>query len=1136
MGGGGGLRITNPANAVEDEGRKSASSSPRKHGVPKLHRRGSFKEDFEVDYEITTPRVNVQWSPTSGGGEKMPSAAAAAPKLPPPPPVFDGSNEMEVDDPETTRTTGEKGQVTAAAAPAPAPAPASADGGKRGAVIPFSLDYDPTLATLVRECKTEEVERYVTEVVSSQGEAAASKVVSMADPAHGFTPLMCAVCEECSEGMTKIMNILLKHGGKDGSTGICDKNGNTAHHWAARYGNHRAVALISYHELKLLESNKTWKPTFVNANRAGDTPLHIASKYGNVETCAMILKAISAYYYSPNRNRSLHPTMTCLMDARNRAFETAFDIAAVELRPNDGDSSSGSEISKSPVNRSPVNNDEDSPTDERMGRFLEARKRVRSRFLEHNEYFKTLVLHHEDCLKHVPMDNGTQDVWEAPARIDAIFKGMKDVGAVKLSTGFKCATIEQLERAHSPDYIKFVKTLSETLNGEDAKPVAFTPRVQKCIYKIDDEDIKENEQSDTSFSKGSWLAATRAAGSVVHAVDALFMGAQKRHRNVFCMVRPPGHHAGIDGLLEDCSSCGFCIFNNVAVGALHALAKYERVKKVCIVDFDVHHGNGTEEIVRRYNETAPEGHEIMFWSAHLYYKRTTYQFYPGTGESSDVVHNIHNEAMDPLWTRKSIQNPRTQLEKFYKSRTGRNNMRHVVTNQLLPAARCFNPDLIIVSAGFDAAYRDVGNCRFLHRYLNGFDLRKSDYTWMMQELARIASISCGGNIISVLEGGYGRLIHSKHRDSDGMKLDRSSLQENCVAHVQGMIDSAPFVDSEDEEDGEDQGDDYKIWRDEDEKAKQEKHMDRRQRVRRRPKRFEDEQAAAEEKAAAPPPKKKVKMITASTQTPARMPRKAGSKEKKADKKNAKGAKDKEAKKAAKKAAAEKKKKEKAAKGPPKTKVKKSAAKKKDGKAPKAKRGPKKKAPKAEPLMKKEDALNYLQTVKGRFERDIDRYHKFLIVMGEFKQNKRSIMDVIKNVRNLFMDDRHLITQFNNFLPAQFRIDTTNFPDVHYVPAIANGQLVYQPHFRSPDGRVSDTNPLHGTDNYRKMKFGPPKKTVKKKDVSAPNGPKTRVEAPKPKPSLAQTIPATLTKQPITTGKIVGSALKRIAPAKMETIN
>ena len=184
---------------------------------------------------------------------------------------------------------------------------------------------------------------------------------------------------------------------------------------------------------------------------------------------------------------------------------------------------------------------------------------------------------------------------------------MKDVNAVKMSTGFKPATVQQLTRAHSPEYVNFVKLLSDKLNAEDKAPVAFTPRVQKVIYNVEDTDLKESEHSDTSFSKGSWDAATRAAGSVIHAVDALYMGKQKRHRNIFCMVRPPGHHAGIDGLIEDCSSCGFCIFNNVAVGALHALHMYERVKKVCIVDFDVHHGNGAEEIVKRYNENAPEG-------------------------------------------------------------------------------------------------------------------------------------------------------------------------------------------------------------------------------------------------------------------------------------------------------------------------------------------------------------------------------------------------------------------------------------------------------------------------------------------------------------------------------------------------
>jgi acetoin utilization deacetylase AcuC-like enzyme len=132
-------------------------------------------------------------------------------------------------------------------------------------------------------------------------------------------------------------------------------------------------------------------------------------------------------------------------------------------------------------------------------------------------------------------------------------------------------------------------------NPAGAPIVPFTPAVQK---KQNMEVTKKNGHSDTSFSAGSLKAARRAAGAVKHAVDRVLLG---RNRNAFCVVRPPGHHAGIGGLLEGAESCGFCIFNNVAAGALYALSEHHspRCQKVAIIDIDVHHGNGTEEVRAR---------------------------------------------------------------------------------------------------------------------------------------------------------------------------------------------------------------------------------------------------------------------------------------------------------------------------------------------------------------------------------------------------------------------------------------------------------------------------------------------------------------------------------------------------------
>lgn len=149
--------------------------------------------------------------------------------------------------------------------------------------------------------------------------------------------------------------------------------------------------------------------------------------------------------------------------------------------------------------------------------------------------------------------------------------------------------MELLGRVHSPEYIAFVDQLSKKLQMEDGKngeAVAFTPHVQKAMLMSKEEELKRPEYADTSFSAGTLRAARRAAGAVAHAVDRVLMG---RNRNAFCVVRPPGHHAGYRGLLDGAKSCGFCIFNSVAAGAVHALEGHN-CGRVAIVDLDIHHG------------------------------------------------------------------------------------------------------------------------------------------------------------------------------------------------------------------------------------------------------------------------------------------------------------------------------------------------------------------------------------------------------------------------------------------------------------------------------------------------------------------------------------------------------------------
>ena len=196
-------------------------------------------------------------------------------------------------------------------------------------------------------------------------------------------------------------------------------------------------------------------------------------------------------------------------------------------------------------------------------------------------------------------------------------------------------------------------------------------------------------------------AALHAAGAVIKAVDLVMEG---RAPNAFCNIRPPGHHAG------RAKSSGFCLFNNVAVGAAHALAQYG-LERVAIVDFDVHHGDGTEDIFK-------DNPKVMLCS--------TFQhpFYPYTGADSSNDHIINV----PLSAGCSGAEFRT-----------------AIMEQWLPALKSFRPQFLFISAGFDAHYEDD---------MGGFALRDADFLWVTETLRDFADQFCHGRIVSTLEGGY----------------------------------------------------------------------------------------------------------------------------------------------------------------------------------------------------------------------------------------------------------------------------------------------------------------------------------------------------------------------------------------------
>lgn len=306
-----------------------------------------------------------------------------------------------------------------------------------------------------------------------------------------------------------------------------------------------------------------------------------------------------------------------------------------------------------------------------------------------------------------------------------------------------------------------------------------------------------------------------------------------RNRNAFCVVRPPGHHAGINGLLEGGESCGFCIFNNVAAGALYAIADDRRLCKRCaIVDIDVHHGNGTEEIVRRCNDPS----KLLFFSIHLYdndkrkgKSHFQYKFYPGTGSEDDLAMNIINVPIVPLWkelattsspvkthnTRKKAKTAQEAIDdsstgtgrgsdvanevgsgststgspRQSSGQSGRAAYRQAILTRLLPALRAFNPDLILISAGFDACNGDVGNARHERGGEKmGLDLEPEDYAWTTRKILEIADMCCNGRVISVLEGGYGRTPVRKVEPGAEDTLDRTVFAECAIRHLHALVD------------------------------------------------------------------------------------------------------------------------------------------------------------------------------------------------------------------------------------------------------------------------------------------------------------------------------------------------------------
>ncbi|MCU0968527.1 MAG: histone deacetylase family protein [Rubrivivax sp.] len=308
----------------------------------------------------------------------------------------------------------------------------------------------------------------------------------------------------------------------------------------------------------------------------------------------------------------------------------------------------------------------------------------------------TLYYSHHECRLH---DMG-QGHPECPARLDAIADHLLSTG-LDIALDFRdapLATLEQIERAHSAGYVLQLKDTLEQVQAE-GRPRALDP--------------------DTIAAPGTWRAALRSAGAAVAATDEVIAG---RAANAFCAVRPPGHHATRD------ETMGFCFFNNVAIAARHAVDAHG-LERVAIIDFDVHHGNGTEDII------AGDDRILMV----SFFQHPLYPYNGAVPKGTNMV----NVPIAP-YTRGA-------------------ELRETIDAMWLPALEEFRPQMIFISAGFDAHREDD---------LGQLGLVEADYEWITRRLKAVADRHAGGRIVSCLEGGY----------------NLSSLARSVAAHLRVLAD------------------------------------------------------------------------------------------------------------------------------------------------------------------------------------------------------------------------------------------------------------------------------------------------------------------------------------------------------------
>ncbi len=305
----------------------------------------------------------------------------------------------------------------------------------------------------------------------------------------------------------------------------------------------------------------------------------------------------------------------------------------------------------------------------------------------------TALITHAECLEHVTPDGHPERV----ARLEHVLHALQGLDLQRETAPL--VEPAQLAYVHPQSHVDAI--------------IAGQPT--EGLHQLD---------ADTWMSPGSVNAAFRAAGAVVRAVDLVL---DEEVGNAFCAIRPPGHHA------ETETPMGFCLFGNAAIGAKHALEAHG-LSRVAVVDFDVHHGNGTQDLL--WNEARAltiTSQQMPLW--------------PGTGDPSErgAHDNVLNIPLPP--------------------RSGGAEMRAAYESQVFPRLRDYKPELIIISAGFDAHQDDP---------LAELQWSTDDFRWLTRQLCALAAELCQGRIVSTLEGGY----------------DLSALAESARAHVEELMEAA----------------------------------------------------------------------------------------------------------------------------------------------------------------------------------------------------------------------------------------------------------------------------------------------------------------------------------------------------------